>query len=704
MTPRPPCSVCPPPPRSTRRFRGWFSAGLVSLALLPTLIVGVYGAPSAGAQEGGQERLTPRQRVLAQMATNPAALINVGFGEMPSSPDVLNLGKRGTKALERCLQDNADTAVRAECARLLKAIGDRSALPNLRAALADWEPEVRYQVIQSLEAMPDEASFEPLYKLYQREDESMGNRLAIIDAMGALSSQRAVRVLRSELRKEPKKGESDRRGRVFAALLRSRHLMARQTLVGDVAYVLGVKDNDYLVLQGTAAAAELGANQLVSRLVPLMSHRNEEVRNKAVYAVGRIGDPTATRALLAHLPKVREARMLNNIAFALERLEPKAFFDAIEKLAAHKQAVIRLNAAFVLGDVKRPEGLPMLQKSLDDPSDFVRTSAIVAIGKLSEPKGAESLERFAGDPNPAIREEAIYALNKLSKDTRKELIFNQLFASPEAKRPSRAAMRERAAIELGKLGDPRVRQYLLSCFERYQCSLRDIQHFARNDKDQRTAGRLLLNWTRGRSELTGLIGDLKPPGSVAISQSSFDEALAHGQLGGALRSASLMGDLGDASASPRLSQVAKHRDTWLRLYSGVSRLRLGEAKVVSALMRDFDNLPQDWLPRAVRLLSRVAEPAARKALVDELEKRSKLTEHEPALAASAVLLAWDPEQRFFRMLDALASKTTEERELASFYLARDNSAKLTFVMRRALSREQRPYTRDQLRLLLDGRS
>ncbi|MCB9586040.1 MAG: HEAT repeat domain-containing protein [Polyangiaceae bacterium] len=680
----------------TTQRRAVFAAGALSLALLPSLLLGV----DAGAQEGTQ-RLSPRERVLAQMAKDPAALINVSYGEMPSSPDVLNLGRRGTAALARCLQDNANTDVRSECARLLRALGDRSALPNLRAALADWEPSVRYEVIQALESMPDEESFEPLYKLYQRDDESPSNRMAIVDALGALGSQRAVRVLRSELRKAPKKDETDNRGRVYSALWRSRHLMARQTLIGDVAYVLGLKDNDWLVLQGTESAAELQAKQLVNKLTPLMGHRNEEVRNKAVYALGKIGDPTATRALIGHLPKVREARMLNNIAFALERLDPKAFFPAIEKLAAHKQAVIRLNAAFVLGDVKRPEGLPMLQKSLGDPSDFVRTSAIVALGKLAEPKAIPSLEKFTDDANPTIREEAIYAVNKLSGDKKQDLIYKQLYASKDAER--RPQMRERAAVTLGKLGDTRVRNYLLGCFERYQCDLRDIREFASQDKDPRTAGRLLLSWARGRSVLTGLLGDLKPAGGVAVANSAFDEAMAHRAYGNAQRSTLLIADLGDKSSKQRLDTVKGHKQTWIRLYTGVARLRLGESVAVSELMRDYDNLPVDWLDSALNLFATIKEDSARKALQPELEKRSKAPDLEPAMAAAAILLSWDPEQGFFRMLDGLSSKSTEERELAYFYLATDDSKKLTFVMRRALSREQRPFTRDQLRVILDNR-
>ncbi|MBX3183158.1 MAG: HEAT repeat domain-containing protein [Polyangiaceae bacterium] len=689
-------------PRTSRRRLAatlGVTLGALAAALAPSLGVGVT---EADAREGRVQ--SPRQRALAQMATNPGALINVSYSELPSSPDVLNLGKRGTRALERCLQDNAHTAVRAECARYLRALGDRSALPTLRASLADWEPMVRYAVIQALGRMPDEASFEPLHKLYQREDESLSNRLAIIDTLGALGSHRAVRVLRAELRKAPRKGEGDRRAQIFMALLRSRHLVARQTLVGDVAYVLGLKDNEWALLQGTSAAAELGSGALVRSLVPLMSHRSAEVRNKAVYALGKIGDPTATRALLDHLPKVREARMLNNIAFALERLNPDAFFPAIEELAASKQAVIRLNAAFVLGDVRRPESLPALSKALKDPSDFVRVNAVVAIGKLAEPKGIAALEPFQADPDFNIREEAIYATHRLSGGKHEGLIYDQLFNSEDAKRPERETSRRRAAITLGKQGDTRVRQYLLSCFERYQCSARDIDAFVRQDKDTRTHGRLLLDWTRGRTELTQLIGSLKPPGSVAIAQASFDESLAHSRIGGASRSATLLGDLGDQAVRPRLSSVEKHQNTWLRLSAGVARLRLGDTQLVAPLMQDLDNLPSSSLPSAVRLLSRVSEAPARKALESELVTRTQHADPQLAVAARAVLAAWDPDKQFFGMLDALSAPSTEVRELAVSYLRRNTSTELTWAMRRALSREQRPYTRDQLRVLLDTRS
>ncbi|MGE3675613.1 MAG: hypothetical protein AB7K71_38450, partial [Polyangiaceae bacterium] len=166
----------------------------------------------------------------------------------------------------------------------------------------------------------------------------------------------------------------------------------------------------------------------------------------------------------------------------------------------------------------------------------------------------------------------------------------------------------------------------------------------------------------------------------------------------------LIAVLGDKCSKQRLVTVKGHQQTWIRLYTGIARLRLGESVAVPELMRDFDNLPVDWLDSAIFVFSTVKEAAARKLLQPELEKRSKAPDLEPAMASAAILLSWDPEQGFFRMLDGLSSKSTEERELAYYYLANDDSKKLTFVMRRALSREQRPFTRDQLRVILDDRS
>ena len=145
-------------------------------------------------------------------------------------------------------------------------------------------------------------------------------------------------------------------------------------------------------------------------------------------------------------------------------------------------------------------------------------------------------------------------------------------------------------------------------------------------------------------------------------------------------------------------------DTKLRIHAAVALLRLGDPSAQRTLLGDLDNLAAEWLPYFAWVAASIDEPAARSALRAALEKRSRATDVNLALACAAVLLAWDPDSGFFRFLDALAAPTAQERNVAASYLKRNRSRKVTFVMRRALARETRPYSRDQLRRLLDQRS
>src|SRR5262249_37374549 len=150
------------------------------------------------------------KRVLGAMAGDATALINVTGRELPASPDILALGRRGTSALTRCLADNTDAAVRGMCAAMLGRIGDRKALPALQAALDDWEPSVRIQVVEALERIPDPTSLDPLVKLFERKDEEMSNRAAVLRALGALSHRKAVNVIRGVLSGKGDKDEEEK--------------------------------------------------------------------------------------------------------------------------------------------------------------------------------------------------------------------------------------------------------------------------------------------------------------------------------------------------------------------------------------------------------------------------------------------------------------------------------------------------------------
>ncbi|HRI53081.1 MAG TPA: HEAT repeat domain-containing protein [Pseudomonadota bacterium] len=759
--------------------------GLLGCALLPTL--GVVWRAVADSREpeqlaargpsGDDSQAAARKKVLATLATDPTVLINVTEREMPASPDILNLGKRSTAALERCVADNAAADLRALCAELIGVLGDRRGLPTLYTALEDWEPEVRFSVIKSLAKMPDERSIEPLLRSYRRRDEDLANRKVILATLGQLSSRRAIKVLREELRRKParpaKDGEEESaetgglRPAAFAALWHARRLIPRSAIEADVAFALTSGD-DTLIYPAVLAAAELGSPRLVRPLLPLLENGNPNTLNKAVYALGRIGDKSATRPLLGLLPGVRDARLLNNIAFALERLDRSAFFAEIGRLSEHKQAIIRLNAAFVIGDVRRPEGRELLAKSLADPSERVKLEAISAIAKLPSagPRAAvdpllakaladpsdsikleaiaaivaknpdaidraqvdsllgklladkeqsvqqaaiealashgtaaaiPALEGFIKSPSQKLREEAIYAIHALSGQKRGQLIYEQLLGS------SVENTRRRAAIALGKVGDGRVRDYLLGCFEAKRCSADDVEAFLRADTDPGTPARVLLSWARDRTELAPVVAGLKPVGASQLVASSIDVALAQQRDGVAKDSIDLLGALGDARMRPRLQPLLRNSDAWLRVHSEVALARLGEPSADAALLGELDNLPSDWLPAVARFVARLSDAAVRTRLVAELARREAGTDFPVALAAAAIRLEWQPEQALPRLLTALASERVLESDLAERYLRRAENKTVTKLLDGALKSEKQEDTRVRLRKLIDSR-
>jgi HEAT repeat protein len=674
---------------------------VLAVGLGPALTAGVHAYAEEHEDETPAEQLARvKKATLARMAVDPASLVNVTGRDLPASPDVLALGRRGVGALARCLADNTDEGMRRTCATMLGRIGDKRGLPALQAALDDWEPLVRLEVVSALERMPDPSSVAPLMRLFGRKDEDPKNRAAVLRALGAHAQKKGIALLRSVL--AAKDDPDVLKPTAFGALWRSRHAMSRDTLVNDVADALG-GSNDDLLVSAILAAAELRSPKLTAPLVPLLDHPNANVRNKATYALGLIGDKAATKSLLAKLPSVRDGRMLNNISFALERLDRDAFYASVRGLVQHKQAIIRLNAAFVLGDVRRPEGLAMLEHALDDPSDLVKSSAVAALGKIGDPRELPRLEKLVKDSNPALREEAALAVLGIAGKARADVVYDALFAG---KRDS--PVKQRAALALGEIGDTRVRDYLLDCLESKACSEGEVDRYVRTDKDASVGGRLLLAWARGRGDLTDVVGELRPAGALPIAAAAMDAALGGPGRATAEHALDLAGALGDAATRERLSRrratpAPAMADPWVSVHALAALARLGDRSAESALLGKMDEIAAAWLPRFAHVVGRIEEADVHVRMTPELARREAGGDPDVALAAAAIRLAWDPEAGIVRLLEGLAAPGSHERDLADRYLVRARAPKVTWLLRAAYARETRADVKDRLRGLLDRR-
>jgi HEAT repeat protein len=393
----------------------WWRISLIVLACAPSLTV-IWRA-HAGI------RPTTKQ-VLAQVVSNPDVLVNVGAADMPASPDILELGRRSTPALGRCLADNPDAGLRAACGDMIGVLGDPSAIAALHIALEDWDDSVRLHAVRSLGRIADARSAAPLVAAWQRGDETRENRLAILRALGSIASPPALAFLRHVMRAPIREHEDDLRPVAFSELWRNRRNAGTTAVDGDLEFALR-SDNPRMVHAGALRAAAQRSARLAPALLAHVDDANANTRNKVIRALGLIGDRRATSALLARIGRARDARLLNNLAFALERIDRRAFFTQIDRLITHKQAVIRLNAAFVVGDVHRPEGARLLARALADPSDRVRREATVAAAKLPSP--APLLAQALADRDVEVRALATEAAGELGDAA----LLTRALADPE---------------------------------------------------------------------------------------------------------------------------------------------------------------------------------------------------------------------------------------------------------------------------------
>jgi HEAT repeat protein len=720
------------------------TAVLLALTLSPTLALGV----SAWAARPKPRDRSATRKVLDAVPRDPVALVNVSAADMPASPDILFLGKRSTRALERCLADNADASLRAICAGMIGTLGDRTALPALHAALGDWEPEVRQEVIRALGKMPADASIDPLLALYNREDEEASVRQAILRTLGAIGHPKAVAFIRRELAKsrpELAKPGGDHRRTALQALWRCRHRFAPSVMIDEVLRALAPprsKDprieamlaaNDAeLVRDGIGMAAQLRSGRFLEPLVGLIASRDDKTQNRAIQALGLLGDARGVQPLVKLLPTARNARLLNNIAFALQRLDEKAFTREIQRMVTHKQGVLRMNAAFVLGDIRQAKALPLLERSLADPSERVQLEAVMAVAKLAPlPEAVRLLEKATASPNEGVRaiaidavgahgnersipvlekllgkgpptpldETIVRAIYRLSGGKRSDLVYERLFRDANDKED----VRKRAAILLGEARDPRVRGYLIACFETEQCPLPEVDAFLRAEKDPAVVGQVLWMWLRGREDLADLVGVMRPPEATSIAGSGFDVAVARGDWLRAQRLAGLLGDLHAETARPRLQAAANVTDAWFRIHALVILCRLGDKDAGPALLRELDGFPIDWLPDLVDVLHGLREPEARARIAGELERRQGGREPTTALAAAAVRLPWTPDAALPRLLTGLTSADVIEREAAERYLRHDRTPRVAVLLADRQAKERNPDLKGRLRRLIDVR-
>jgi HEAT repeat protein/sRNA-binding regulator protein Hfq len=247
-------------------------------------------------------------------------------------------------------------------------------------------------------------------------------------------------------------------------------------------------------LEAARALSWLGENGYQA-LVNGLSSADCLVRRSAVFGLLEFsGDKTKTEILFKTLKdKDVSVRAVALGAFTTESGE-RLLIDALRD----SEALIRCNAALLLGKMKSDRAVNELESLLSDNRSLVRVYAVEAIGEIGSVGSSEKIIPLLKDPNFLVREKTAKALGTLGDTVSIVPLINALKdVNPD--------VRGTAATSLSYIRDPRAIPSLYSLLKDENLTVREK---ARNS-------------LRLHTELKQLIDGLDDPSSTVRENSSY---------------------------------------------------------------------------------------------------------------------------------------------------------------------------------------
>lgn len=219
-------------------------------------------------------------------------------------------------------------------------------------------------------------------------------------------------------------------------------------LLTVVLLIAGCSRDTAVNLADLAARARTGDRAAIVKLVELLATPEGKVAEQAYPAVVAAG----AEAVPALLDKIGTAdrQQREYVIAALGTLKAAAATLPIGRVLADRTLERRYVAAWALGEIAGPDGVPPLIGALEDPNQEVRRYATRALIKINRPAVGPLLEHLRG----ASGESAAGAIRALG-DIADPVALDVLLAHTSG--PQRAE----TFLALGKLRDPRAAAVLI---------------------------------------------------------------------------------------------------------------------------------------------------------------------------------------------------------------------------------------------------
>ncbi|MCX7967164.1 MAG: HEAT repeat domain-containing protein [Armatimonadetes bacterium] len=230
------------------------------------------------------------------------------------------------------------------------------------------------------------------------------DRLAVIDALNAIKTTDALRLLLKIARSDP-----DEEVRCEALLVLSNHgVKEALPLLVD----LMEKGSSPIVNTAAMGLARYGEEGR-SLLRQLLKSEREATRRAAARALATLNDRASLDFLKEQADTTDIRQRIANLQLMARVGDEKALRELISFLT-HEEPTIRLRARLSLYSVGK-QAIPSLLHALDSPDSRIRAEAALVLGALKATAAREKLASLLKDEDEQVREAARQALNRLEE-------------------------------------------------------------------------------------------------------------------------------------------------------------------------------------------------------------------------------------------------------------------------------------------------
>src|SRR6266851_2919957 len=209
---------------------------------------------------------------------------------------------------------------------------------------------------------------------------------------------------------------------------------------------------------GALGLGELHDSRAITPLSDALSgDASPVVRMTAAWALGEIEEKTAIDALTRALGD-RAPEVRRTAAWALGELDDKRAVRPLSGALNDGVLEVRLVAVWALGEIEDASAVPLLATATKDRDSRVRQQAAWALGEIEDAQGIASLKTLMRDPVADVRKTAIWALGEIEDG-------GAVSALAAALKDSDPEVRVLTAWALGEIEDDRAVEPLVGALK-----------------------------------------------------------------------------------------------------------------------------------------------------------------------------------------------------------------------------------------------